>query len=224
MPDELQIDDEGKLTVSPDGKLATGTNCCCGTIGFDETAWGVTSCFPSSAVIINLASDISRISECRLVFAGNKATCAQAVRFASGDWPAVKSYIEDGGRLWLQAEYQGCMTDVANLASFLSALGSAITWLGGSHDSNCATDGSRDCIAGAANIAQGVTFRMALTAELSGGTNVWQSPSGRNMVQVEQLGSGFLFVSGDSNLFDGCGYDNCSFAQRLLNYADDQIL
>lgn len=153
-----------------------------------------------------------------------------AVNFAAGDWPAVRAYIEGGGRLWIQGEYQGCLADSADFNSFLAAMGSSIQWVGSSYDSGCATDGSRDCTPGAANIAQSLSspFRMALTAEMSGGTSVWLAPSGVSMIQVEQLGDGFLFASGDANPAlgpeGGCSYDHCEFFRRLWEYEDADII
>ena len=105
-------------------------------------------------------------------------------------------------------------------------MGSGITYADDKYDVGCSTLGTRDCIPGAANIAQGVTFRMAATAEIAGGTTVWKSPGGVNMVQAEQLGAGFLFVCGDANVFAGppCNYNNCAFAERLWTYEDSEIL
>jgi hypothetical protein len=66
---------------------------------------------------------------------------------------------------------------------------------------------------------------MALTAELSGGDAVvFQAPDETDMVMVEQLGDGFLFVCGDSNLWAGCDYDNCEFATALLETPDGDII
>lgn len=205
----------------------------CPTIGFDESSWsGVVACCSGMSPLINLAGDVSRLVECRVVFCGNNGSCGDAVRFTPGDWPVVRSYIEGGGRLWMQAEFTPeigtCLQDEATLTAFLAAMGSSLEYGGGAHDNNCASDGTRDSIVGVAGIAadapQPTPFRMAATAEITGGVNVWKSPNGTNMVQVEQLGSGFLFLTGDSNLSGGCGYDNCAFFKRLWEFDDGDII
>lgn len=198
---------------------------CCGsggTIGFDDTIrnnlW--TGCFGTLSPIAFLASNVSRLSECKVVFAG-LLSCNSAVKFASGDWPAVKTYIQNGGRLVFVTEFQGCLADPTAVASFLSALGSSITWLGGSYDAGA----TASCTPGTANIAQGLSFYLNATAELSGGTSVWVSPSGKQMLQVEAIGSGFLFVCGDSNVLENSiPHSDCAFWQRVFNDADGDII
>lgn len=200
-------------------------------IGFDESTWSMIAGCGDIDPITNLKLNISPISECKVVFCGNPGnTCGNAVRFLGGDWAAVKTYIENGGRVWMNAEYNGCLADPTFLADFLAAIGSTISWVGGSFDGSCAMDGTRDCTPGTANIAQGLAspFRMAATGVLSGGTNVFLAPSGQQMVQVEQLGDGFFFLCGDSNVAGSggvCDYsDNCTFFRRLWEYADGDII
>jgi hypothetical protein len=204
----------------------SGGNACCGVIGYDEGVWAVSeSCFPNNDIVVNLKLDISNISQCSLVFAGNRNSCGNAVRFPSGQWPAIQTYLQNGGRMWMQAEFFGCLADAANLASFLAAIGSSLSWGGTVDESGTLCDSATNtCTPGAANIAQGTTLKIARASRIDGGTSVWISDAGNVVVAVEQIGSGFFFLSGDSNITDGCAYNNCPFLQRLLNYADDDII
>src|SRR4029434_10805346 len=88
--------------------------CCCPTIGFDESAWSfVTSCCSGMSPIINLASERSRLSECKVVFGGNNGTCGNAIRFSSGNWSTIKSYLENGGRMFIAGEHCGNHTSTS---------------------------------------------------------------------------------------------------------------
>jgi hypothetical protein len=201
---------------------------CCGTIGYEVgTMLLAVNCFPCTGTILNLQADVTRLAECDVVFAGNNSTCGISPFFLAADWAAVKTYIEGGGRLFLAGEYEGCLSLPANFNAFLAALGSTITWVGGLHNIGCSTTGTRDMVAGPANIAQGLTtpIRMGLTAELAGGTTVFFSPDGVPMLQVEAIGAGFLFVVGDGNVAGGgCLYNQCEFFERLLTYEDGDII
>jgi hypothetical protein len=169
-----------------------GCRCCCPTLGFDRAASPVTQCWDCEIIIQNLASDVSRLGECKIVFAGLTGSCDNAIWFDMADWGAVKSYIEGGGRFVLSLDYTdpvpplNCLKDIATVNSFLAALGSTIQCLGGQYSS------FSNAIAGDANIAQGLTPAMSLTPELSGGRTVFLEPSGnRPMYQVEKLGTVF---------------------------------
>lgn len=207
--------------------MAHNPCCCpCPTIGFDEAAWpGLVGCCAGMAPIINLKTNVARLGECRVVFGGNDNSCSSAVRFSSGDWPAVKTYIEQGGRLWINAEYGSpcglCLADSNKLASFLTALGSSMSWLNSCD--NPEAGACVDCVAGDANIASGATLKKATSANISGGTPVWKSASENTVVAVEQLGDGFLFLSGDSNLQNVCtGF--CDFFTRVWEYEGADII
>jgi hypothetical protein len=204
-------------------------------LGFDQSTRLFEGCLSSENVeyVQNISSDISLITQCSLVFAGFVRFCGDdAINFSADDWPLIKTWIEEGGRFWLVTEFEGCLGDPLEVVDFLAALGATITYDGGVFDSYC---DAGFMTPGDANIAAGITdHEMAATAELggslaeggtSGGTTVFLSPSGKRMVVVEALGSGFLFVSGDSSLWDtGCGFTNCTILTRLLNYADGDII
>ena len=198
-----------------------GCKCCC-KVGFDEGAWPIQSCLPNVEFVENIADDISKLNEVCLVFAGNVDACSNAVRFDAGDWETIRDWIERGGRLFLATEYQGCLQDPGATNNFLGTLGSSITWVGGIFDFFCRTG----MIPGPAQIAQGLTDNgMAATAILSGGTTMFTSPNaGVVMMVVEQIGDGFLFVTGDSNHFQFCSFDNCELVRRLYRNGDNEII
>jgi hypothetical protein len=216
--------------------------CCGGKIGFDltDTFRQCLICFPGFTAVENIATDISKLSQVRLVFAGynsisNDCRVENSVRFASEDRPTLKSWIENGGRFFFNAEFQTCVLDPDSINPFLSDLGSTMTWAGGLHDAQChdlTLDPPRNriCTPGDANIAQNllVGFKIAATAEIAGGTSVFFSPSGKLMLAVERIGDGFLFFSGDGSISPtACFGDyatNCEFFFRLHEYADDDII
>src|SRR5260221_10124589 len=95
--------------------------CCCPDVGFDRAAWpGVTSCCTGMSPVINIKDDVTRLTGRKIVFAGHiPGACSNAIYFAAGDWAAVAAYINNGGRLWLNLEYYGCLADGANSNAFL---------------------------------------------------------------------------------------------------------
>lgn len=198
-----------------------------GDIGFDRSKWGIEAAY-TARVIENIADDVAKITRCRLVFAGvNSGSGAErSINFSESDWAEVKAWIEAGGRLWLQAEYGAALDDPEQLDDFLNAMGVGMSWNSGVYDSGC--DVSRSARHDTANISDGAVLRMAATAEILGGTPVWRCPTAEKiMVAVEAVGDGFLFVSGDGNLFnDSCGYigDNSPFALRLYEYEDSEVI
>lgn len=211
-----------------------GCGCgCCPTVGFDESAWSlVTSCCSGMSPIVNLASDVSRLGECRVVFGGNTGFCADAIRFDSGDWSAVGDYVSNGGRLLICAEHSGgCLSGAAELASFLTAIGSSMTYSGGDYNNLTPLCSSSYYTPGTANIAQGITFTGERFGEINpgSGASVWLGPTGGATsglglcaVAVEQIGDGFLFLSGDGNHAACVGY--CDFIRRLWEYDDGDII
>lgn len=211
---------------------------CCQTIGFDSAAY-FSECFPGFSVVTNISQNVAKLSGLKLVFAGynttNACETAVSVRFPINDYTAVKAWIELGGRLVLFSEFENCLQDSAELTTFLGVLGSTMSWVGGvvdaqCHDLSASPPRDRRCTAGAANIAQGLNgdIYMAASAEISGGTSVFFSSSGKLIFAVEQLGNGFLFLCGDASMRpNNCGglhESNCEFFGRLYDYADGDIL
>jgi hypothetical protein len=191
--------------------------------------------------IINLASNISRLSECRVVFGGNNRQCGNAIRFASADWSEIRSYVQNGGRLFLNGEHSGnhpatgtafkCLQDKDNLNDFLSFLGSSIRYIGFDYNATGPNCSATYYSPGDAAIAQGINFTGERFGELSGGTSLWIGPAGTGgtgsgagkvAAAIEQIGDGFLVVCGDSD--QGTCEGACNFLRRLWEYADDQIL
>lgn len=167
-----------------------------------------------------LMDDVSQISECSLVFCG-AVGCNQAVWFDPADWATVAAWVASGGRLWINGEYEPCLEGdaAATLNAFLSSLGTSLRWVGGlsSTLSNYSP--------GIAAIASGQTFRMGGSAEVSGGTSVWLDPDDATVtVAAEAVGSGFIFLCGDSDVFDGVYSMNAPFAERLYEAGSGEIL
>ena len=227
-------------------------HCCKAKIGYDGSTWGLESLLPAGdsdpTAVENLSSDVSRLGECKIVFAGNYNICGQAVRFADAQWPALKAYVEGGGRLYMVAEHSGeypigppgttsfiCHTDLTRTRDFLSFMGSSLD-LDGKLWSDLAV-----MVAGAANIAtgQGSVFNMRVGAfsAVSGGTSVFTSSgggggdndgAGLTVVAVEQIGSGFIFLSGDSNTWSETlsinPFGAKTWTRRLWEYADADVI
>jgi hypothetical protein len=237
--------------------------CCCGcpTIGLDGSAdpTGWTSCcftdYPSNtkpgsqSLIINLKDDVSRLGECRVVFANAVGGAGRDIRFAAGDWPAVQSYVTGGGRLWIAGtppDYTGGGGTLipTNVNTFLTALGATIQL-----DTSYAfyhIDSSAFCgrgRMGPANIGADLDDPTFFTAGgafegfgiVLGGTVVSQAfsyiyPPGSGtfdlayypVVTVEKVGNGFVFLSG--NFGAPCPQSNCRFWPRLWLYDDSQII
>lgn len=212
---------------------------CCQSYGVDSLDV-FSECFPGFSVVTNIKDDVTKLAGLKLVFAGHTTTSscltAVSVRFVSTDYAAVKDWIESGGRLVLFSEFDGCLQDPATLITFLADLGSTMSWVGGVYNEQCHDLGAspprdRRCTPGVANIAQGLTnVYMAASAEISGGTSIFFSSSGKLIFAVEKLGNGFLFLSGDANIgragagCPGLEGNNCQFLKRLYDYADDAIL
>jgi len=219
---------------------------CCGgdcagheskVIGYDRTAWAcISQWMPCAEVRLNLKDDISSLSGCDVLFMGCNQACENAIHFDSGDFATIKSWIEAGGRCYLSGEYSGCLGDLAALNAFLTSMGAGMQLKDDSYDAGCSLLGGRDCQEGAANIASGIeTTRYSLTATIDltyGGTSVFlrSAPNSNVIVAVEGLSSGFLFLSGDSNIVSGVGcgdcptYDNSEFFCRIVTYDDADII
>lgn len=201
-------------------------------IGFDLTAFGIGSCHTVETVANLATADLARFDECKVILAGLQGdNCGDSVRFPEARWGRVRQWVRDGGRLWINSEWAiapgdpevDCLSDPPRLAEFLTALGSSLTYNFGFND--CNTPDWLNATAGAANIAQGSSLKMACTAAIGGGTTVWLSPNATVMAAGEQIGRGFVFLSGDGNIWDSAIInDNCPFLDRLLTYDSADIL
>lgn len=211
------------------GLFSSGNCECCEKIGFEgvQSPWFMVSNAIGLPYIENLSVDISLITSCKVVFGGIIGACGNSPLLSPV--ATVKSYIEGGGRFWLQGEYGGatpCLTNRTAFNTYLSDLGStmSINNVVDVSGQGCSDSPTRECIAGSANIAQGSSFKVAVTNTITGGTSVWVTGLGGVCVAVEQLGDGFLFVCGDSNAVNGCSYDNSNFFNRISSYADADII
>lgn len=216
---------------------------CCITIGFDQSPWSWISSCLTNPTISALAGNISKINDCQLIFAGNNGTCGNAMRFPSVYWSAIKTWVENGGRLFICAEHSGngpgfpgfinqCLQDMPTLNSFLGAMGSTMQYVGNDYNASTPQCSADYYQAGAANIAQGLTFTGERFGEISGGTSLWVgnkagtggsgSGVGKVAVAVEAIGNGFIAVSGDSNHQQCTGY--CPFLKRWRDYDSANII
>lgn len=229
---------------------------CCDGIGFDGGTWsGVTSCFdPATDYVTDIAHDITLLEKCKLIFAGNFLTCGNAVRFSTGDWPAIKDWIEAGGRMMMAAEHSGnfpdgsshlhfrCLQDMTNLNAFLLAIGSTISYLGG--DYFCAPahpplSGCQGMMPGTAKIALATSppFQSNRFGELTGGTAVWQGLAAYtdffSTIPAPTLGIKTVVAGeklGNGFFFltgDGDDWsclDACDFTKRLYNTDDADMI
>lgn len=198
-------------------------------IGFDATSFGLGAADSFDFITDIADSNFSRLDEVKLLLAGLQANeCGDAMLFSSGQWDEIKAWIESGGRMWLNTEWAtdepgDCLEDRTNVNDFLTAIGSAIQYEFGYHD--CDEPDWLDATAGSANIVSGLSFKMACAGEISGGTSVWISPDSTTFVAAEQLGLGFIFVSGDGNVWDADIIDtNSELIVRLMEYAAEDVL
>lgn len=218
-------------------KFSGGSCCCREKIGFDEASWSwVTNTLSDAPVVTNLVASITEIDNCRLVFGGNNFTCGNAVRFPSGSWAKIKTWINSGGRLYIAAEHSGeksgllkCLQDMPNLNSFLTTIGSTIQYVGEDYNGSTPSISATYYSSGAASIASGISFSGGRFGEISGGTTLWLGPDGapisglgKTAAAIQKLGSGFVIVIGDSDVGALPGYAN--FLDRWYNWATGDIL
>lgn len=178
--------------------------------------------------LIHPSFDNENFSKYKIIFEGGLNSCGPSPLFNESKWDKVRRYILGGGRLWVNGEFQGCLGNPSRFNNFLSTLGSSMVWTGGASLSGC----NHPCSPASANIAQGITFKAGKTANISGGTPCFTTnDEGFVILAVEQLGSGFLFATGDSNIFDvgsggfgGCGHPHCPLTERLVTYTNNQII
>jgi len=226
--------------------------CCCCPVGFDVGAWpGIQGCICENPIVY-LRDDISRIVDCKAVFCGPSSVCGGAMKFKPEQYSAIKDWVENGGRLWCNGEYNqdgdgyDCLGDEARdkINSFMSALGCSMQV--GHHACNCGCldpEGNPWLgINGAAKIVTTPTslpgVYHACVGEVTGGTTInrarpMQDNQGGNSpaclssypwIAIEQVGQGVVVLTGDSDVFDGCGHDNCEIAKRFINNEPEDLI
>lgn len=142
--------------------------------------------------------------------------------FTSGDLDALAVYVLDGGRLIVVSDAAGFAGSTHNaLNSVTEAVGSTIRIAGGSFDPGYRTTQN----IGLSTLTLGtVDARYAYFAEIETGAAghvlVRNEAGDRVVAAAQQVGTGFVVVSGDSNLLsnnDGGGYANNGNAQLAFN-------
>lgn len=223
--------------------------CCCCPVGFDAGAWpGIQSCI-CDRPLEHLRNNIARIDDCRVVFCGPSNMCGGAMYFEPDQYAAIKTWVEKGGRLWCNGEYNSeeltgfdCLGDDARakINAFMTALGCSMQV--GHRACNCTcTDSHGDPWLGINGSAKIVTTPTALpgiyhacVGEVLGGTplNLTQpEPTGSAAcftsypwIAMEKVGQGYVVLTGDSNIFDGCGFDNCEIAKRFVKNDPEDLI
>lgn len=221
--------------------------CGCQLIGWINAAYGYAlSCCPSGTYpyVDNVKDDISLLDDIDILFyvvaAGG---CHPNYAFIdSSDWAAVRSWVEAGGRLLIGAEhfiaggpeFGGCMTEASrtNLNDFLFSIGSSMAISAVSCNQGCVGFFSEPWYAptvGSAQIVSGQSWvDIASVTEVTGGTALAETiaeggggacTSALTFLAIEAIGSGYVMVSGDGNIFSGaCAAvgTNCWLIQRFV--------
>jgi len=219
----------------------TFCHCCKRPIGIDQLAsswqsgalsWVFLSEYAPITFVEWLSTDIAALDQVHVIFAGNRSECGNAIRFAEADWPAVRAWIEAGGRFHLATEHSGnhpevggeyetgfkCLQDMARVNAFIAAMGGTMTYRGGDFvDNSIATPGT----ALIATVNSYVNNRIGHLEPGSGKIVFTGNISGKTAMVAEKLGNGFLFVEGDSNSFGGTTPNN--YYYKLWHDADDEI-
>lgn len=224
-------------------------SCNCGNkIGYDEDPWTGTVTPHSVAnveipdLVINIKDDISKLEECKYVFCGNRmlgggGECGKAVRFAEADWPAIRTWIEEGGRLfmvseWWDSESNKCEFDADLLDQFLVD----VTDLGIAYNRGEYSPGiTNPMVGGPALIGAGLpttngnTFAQLISTGTPGCqpilTATLGTGAGKTVMAVERIQDGFYFLSGDSNIgFGGSEAGLAELYRRIFEFENDEII
>lgn len=207
-------------------RWSPGCNCChCKypkKIGFDREAISliVDCCQPNGyKTATNLCDHIDRLDECEVVFCGSPNTeCGPGICFVEDDWETITEWIENGNRLFVNAEYKGCISLVAKttLNEFLSAIGTEMSIGDVAYDCGCSPEwtGIIQELPLTENVE--VIFH-ACTNSVEGGTVVAYCNEDEEVpyIAVEAVGDGFVLCCGDSSVFS-CSYDNCTFWDNFI--------
>lgn len=222
-------------------QFQVGCPCCnpCSVIGFEggenpgilDCCRGQDSKFKHPA-ITQIYQDIEKLTdEVKVLFAG-AIGCSYSTLFTSDQHEHINQWITNGGRLYVAGEYSGCIgsANLENLNSFISGIGSEMQVTDDVCECTCSQDwtGILNPDLPLLDDVEGVLH--ACTAGVSGGTWVattaYYEESGANntgpecsemvYIAIEKIGEGYILVSGDSNIFAGCPYDNCPFWRNFI--------
>lgn len=148
-------------------------------------------------------------------------SCGDTIGWSVTEFDAIGEWIYNGGRMALCLEYGGCVHDPANVALFLSAIGSTISDNGGLID--CHGNNPVTQIPTAVPLAGTGTFTVYCSCAIDGGTPVYMSSDGSTPTMAcERIGDGYLLVWGDSNTWAVSGdqdplYENMSFIEAFFD-------
>jgi hypothetical protein len=209
-----------------------GNCCCCPTVGFEENEIvAFKTCCDSSQPITNLYQmSPSQLAEslrrCGMVYCGPSAQCGTGLSFPQSLWPTIRTWVEGGGRLFVAGEYVPCIGQAAldNINSFVASLGSSMSLGSKQCDSGC---NSWQTQIEDVPLMEGITNVFhAATNEVMGGTPLARTFQCGHVpfLAIERIGQGWVMLAGDSNLTEGCGYNNCPLWNAFINNGDDEIL
>jgi hypothetical protein len=224
------------------------TGCCGGLVGFMHAGLGIgykrvadhaVNIGYETILDLEHTPNFNRIVDCRVIFAGLDTACGAVfgITTFANLYPQIKEFLNKGGRLWIQLEWGhpdhpfSCFIDTG-IGDFLSAMGTTMNWLGG--DYQPVTGDWSPMVPGTAKISQGLPSNQQNNrfAEISPGLGkvVWKAGSlypigvGKCVVAGEKIGNGFIFMTGDSDLWDGSFVDGEKELVRRLIESDDSDL
>ena len=218
-----------------------GCTCCCKICwAIERGSVDVCLCGASNGKT-NINADIDRLTHdaCKLLFVGPQNVC-NVWSYSQDNWETTREWVEEGGRLYVSGEFRiACFTNAnkANLNDFLSAMGTGMALGERACNCQCTKIPSGDPWLGIPQPVQIMTdlpgLMHACTNEIIGGTPIVKTePEGAlsgcadsfPFVAGERIGDGIVIAAGDSNIFSGCGFDNCEFFKRLRDNDIDEIL
>jgi hypothetical protein len=184
--------------------------------------------------------NFEQIPNCKVIFAGLDVSCGAVFGTTNfGNlYPQIKEFLDSGGRLWLQLEWGhpgeaalSCFVDTG-IGDFLTAMGTTMNWIGGDRQPDDIA--FHPMVPGDAQISQGLPSNQNNNrfGQMSRGSGkvVWESgthygaAAGQSVVVAEAIGSGFLFMTGDSNLWGVFIDGEKELIRRLIESGDNEIL
>jgi hypothetical protein len=218
-------------------RFQPGCSCCEKTgcrIGYEQYEWlnpRYCLCPDSKGVQTDLSVGMNittKLSKCDFVFCGCD-NCCTGTYFTSFHYSYLADWINEGGRLYVSGEYNGCMWPYGftTINELLEGIGSELRVREGIVDCTCGNiDGPWIMAPGSAGIAQGIDITYACTGYVDGGTTVgYRRDVQEQIFALEQLGDGIVLVGCDSNILGSalCGY-NCDFLERWYTWATEEIV
>ncbi len=225
----------GSLLVPQPLRLQSlGLACCCEchAIAYEKLEYDdVSNCdCICENVATNLRSNWSAIDSYKAVFMGHQSPiCGDVtVHFPEAAWPDIKSYVENGGRLWVASEFTPCLAPGARtvLLDFLDSLGSSMEIGEVLIDEDCVTSSEDNINTAVPMMADITSFYHNAVNVVTGGTWLAKTNVDGNVIfaAMENIGDGYILLVADSTVIAGhCG-SNCSIYCAFVNNSNDNML